>query len=156
MLYFFISSSSYLIMPSGKPPKLSSNSFMNVTFESLVVMCPYYHHSCGIDSQLVIFLSLFLFLRYRDRARAERERERETDLKAGSRLRSVSTEPDAGFELTNCEIMTWAEVGGLTDWATRVPQLTFLYAYIYFLLLQKTLKYAFFFYTSFYLYQIIF
>ena len=26
--------------------------------------------------------------------------------KAGSRLCTVSTEPDAGLELTNCEIMT--------------------------------------------------
>ena len=39
----------------------------------------------------------------------ERERERETqNLKQapGSRLQAVSPEPDAGLELTNCEIMT--------------------------------------------------
>ena len=41
----------------------------------------------------------------------------------GSRLWAVSTEPDAGLELTNCEIMTWAEVGRLTNWATQVPLL---------------------------------
>ena len=33
---------------------------------------------------------------------------------------SVNTEPDVGFEPTNCE-MTWAEGGRLTDWATQVP-----------------------------------
>ena len=34
------------------------------------------------------------------------EREGNTESKAGSRLRAVSTEPDAGLELTDCEIMT--------------------------------------------------
>ena len=34
-----------------------------------------------------------------------------------------SRESYAGFELTNREIMTWAEVGRLTDWATQVPLL---------------------------------
>ena len=34
------------------------------------------------------------------------ERERETESEAGSTLRAVGTEPDAGLELTNCEIMT--------------------------------------------------
>ena len=51
-----------------------------------------------------------------------REREGDTESEAGSRLWAVSTEPDAGLKLTNCEIMTWAEVGHSTDWATQVPQ----------------------------------
>ena len=34
------------------------------------------------------------------------EREGDTESEAGSRLRAVSTEPDAGLELTNCEIRT--------------------------------------------------
>ena len=34
------------------------------------------------------------------------EREGDTDSEAGSRLRAVSTEPDAGLELTGREIMT--------------------------------------------------
>ena len=41
----------------------------------------------------------------------ERETERElkgdTESKAGSRLRAISPEPDAGFELTDHEIVTW-------------------------------------------------
>ena len=43
------------------------------------------------------------------------EREGDTEFDAGSRLRAVSTEPDAGLELTHSEIMNGAEVGNLTD-----------------------------------------
>ena len=35
-----------------------------------------------------------------------REREGDTESEAGSRLRAVRTEPHAGLELTNREIMT--------------------------------------------------
>ena len=56
----------------------------------------------------------------------ERERERERawagESEPGSRLWAVSTEPNAGLELTDCEIMTRAEVGRSTDWATQAPQ----------------------------------
>ena len=34
------------------------------------------------------------------------EREGDAELEAGSRLQAVSTEPDAGLELRNCEVMT--------------------------------------------------
>ena len=34
------------------------------------------------------------------------EREEDTESEGGSRLQAVSTEPDIGLELTNCEIMT--------------------------------------------------
>ena len=37
---------------------------------------------------------------------AEREREGDTESEAGSRLRAVSTEPNAGLKLTNPEIIT--------------------------------------------------
>ena len=36
----------------------------------------------------------------------EGQRERETEFEAGSRLRAVSTEPDALLELTDRKIMT--------------------------------------------------
>ena len=49
------------------------------------------------------------------------EREGDTESETGSRLWAVITEPDAGLELTDCEIMTWAEVGRLTDQATQAP-----------------------------------
>ena len=48
-------------------------------------------------------------MKERERARVSRggtEREGDTESGAGSRLGAVSTEPDAGLELTNCEIMT--------------------------------------------------
>ena len=34
------------------------------------------------------------------------ERQGDSELEAGSRLRAVSTEPNLGLELTDCEIMT--------------------------------------------------
>ena len=40
------------------------------------------------------------------RAGAEREREGDGESKAGSWLQAVSTEPNAGLELKNREIMT--------------------------------------------------
>ena len=49
------------------------------------------------------------------------KREGDTESKAGSRLWAVSTEPDAGLELTNCETMAWAEVEPLTNWARQAP-----------------------------------
>ena len=51
------------------------------------------------------------------------EREGDTETEAGSRLWAVSTEPNAGLKLTDRKIMTWAEVGCLTDWATQVPRM---------------------------------
>ena len=54
----------------------------------------------------------------------EAEREGDTDSEAGSRLWANSPEPDTGLELMNCEIVTWAEVRRLTDWATQAPFLT--------------------------------
>ena len=68
------------------------------------------------------------------------ERERQSPKQApGSRLRAVSTEPGVGLELTNCEIVTWAELGLLTDWATQAL-LDFLdwyvYVYVYIFLFQ--------------------
>ena len=56
---------------------------------------------------LLYFLNVCLFLRERQSAnRGGAERERDTGSEAGSRLRAVSTEPDAGLEPTNREIMT--------------------------------------------------
>ena len=43
------------------------------------------------------------------------DREGDTESEAGSRLQAVSTEPDAGLQLTNREIVTWAEAEPLTD-----------------------------------------
>ena len=51
--------------------------------------------------------NVYLFLRERQSVRGGRaEREGVTESEAGSRLRAVSTEPDAGLELTEYKIMT--------------------------------------------------
>ena len=69
-------------------------------------------------SAFLFFFFLCLFLRETER---ERETRRETASKIGSRFQAVSTEPNVGFKLMNCAIMTWAEV--LTNWATQAPLL---------------------------------
>ena len=50
------------------------------------------------------------------------EREGDTESEAGSRLWTISPEPDAGLELTDREIVTWAEVGRLPTEPTQAPQ----------------------------------
>ena len=47
-------------------------------------------------------------------SRGGAERGADTESEAGSGLGAVRTEPDAGLEPTNREIMTWAEVWRLT------------------------------------------
>ena len=56
---------------------------------------------------------MLIFERERDRekerlsvSRGGVDREGDTEIEAGSRLRSVSTEPDMRLKLMNCEIMT--------------------------------------------------
>ena len=54
---------------------------------------------------------LFMFIYFGERQRKNvsgggAEREGDTESEAGSRLRAVSKEPDAGLELKNREIMT--------------------------------------------------
>ena len=70
----------------------------------------------GSSFFVFVFFNVYLFLRERQStSRGGAEREGDTESEAGSRLRAVSTEPDTGLEPTNHEIMTWAEVGCLTD-----------------------------------------
>ena len=69
---------------------------------------------------------IYFWERERERERAGKgQREGDTESEAGSGLWADSIEPNAGLELTSCEIMTWAEVGRLTDWATQVPHFVF-------------------------------
>ena len=64
------------------------------------------------------FFKVYLFLGQRQEHERGRDRERRRH-RIRSRLQAVSTEPDAGLELTNWEIMIWAKAGRLTDWATQ-------------------------------------
>ena len=57
----------------------------------------------------LLFFNVYLLIFERKRERESRggaEREGDTDSEASSRLQVVSTEPDAGLEPTNREIMT--------------------------------------------------
>ena len=64
----------------------------------------YYLHNSNLFKNV---FNVYLFLNERKREQWRgREREGDTESEAGSRLGAVSTEPDAGLELTNCEIMT--------------------------------------------------
>ena len=80
---------------------------------------------CATQAPLfLIFFNIYLFLRDRERqsmSRGGAEREGDTESETGSRLWAISTEPDVGLELTDREIMTWAEVGRITNWATQAP-----------------------------------
>ena len=58
------------------------------------------------------------------------EREGDTESETGSRLWAVSTEPDAGLELTDSGFVTWAKVGRLTDWATQAPPYIMILTYL--------------------------
>ena len=74
---------------------------------------------------LMFIFYLFFWERERERERASggrAQREGDTEFKAGFRFQAVSTEPDVGLKPTYGEIMTWAKVGGLTDWTARRPR----------------------------------
>ena len=67
---------------------------------------------------------MFIFETEKDRMwTGEGQREGGTESEAGSRLWAVSTEPDARLELVNSEIVTWAEIRLLTNWATQAPSI---------------------------------
>ena len=78
------------------------------------------HFQVGEIPLFLIFFNVYLFLR--ERAWAG-EGQRKRGQRIQSRLCADSSEPNVGLELTNCEIMTWAEVGCSTDWAQpRCPR----------------------------------
>ena len=71
------------------------------------------------------FFLMFIYFWRRERQSVSRggsEREGDTESEAGSRLWDVSTEPHTWLELMNPEVMTWADVRHLTDWAFQPPQ----------------------------------
>ena len=66
------------------------------------------------------------------------EREGDTESEAGSRLRAISPEPDAGLELTGPRDRDLAEVGRLTDCATQAPPKKFFFNIYLFLRQRET------------------
>ena len=65
---------------------------------------------------------MFIYFEGERVGRGRAERDRDTESEEGSRFCAGSTEPNAGLKLTSHEIMTWAEVGPSTHWATQVPR----------------------------------
>ena len=58
---------------------------------------------------LLLFFNIYSFLREKEHVHRwgrGREKAGDTESEAGSRLQAVSTEPDAGLELTDREIVT--------------------------------------------------
>ena len=53
-----------------------------------------------------IILMFILEIQRQSKSRGGSEREGDTESEAGSRLRAISTEPDAGLQLTDREIAT--------------------------------------------------
>ena len=79
------------------------------------------------EDLLSFFLFFLTFIYFWDRERQSMngggaERQGDTESEAGSRLWAVSPEPNAGLEFTDREIVTWAEVRRLTDWATQASR----------------------------------
>ena len=71
-----------------------------------------------------IVLNVYSFLRDRERQSVSRggaARGGDTESEAGCRLWTVSTEPHVGLKLKDHEIMTWADVGSSSNWATQRP-----------------------------------
>ena len=71
-----------------------------------------------LKNKVLTFLKCLILKEKTQLGEGQREKWRE---RIPSR-RHDSSEPYVGFELTNCEIMTWAEVGYSTDGATQLCQ----------------------------------
>ena len=77
------------------------------------------------QAPFLTFLTFIYFWETEWAGEGQREGETQNPKQApGSELSAQSPE-QAGLELTNREIMTWAEVGSSTNWATQVPHLLF-------------------------------
>ena len=70
------------------------------------------------STQSAFLKKMFIFEREHEWGGAERGEQR-----IWSWLSDESSELNVVFELTNCEIMIWAEVGCSTNWVTEVPLL---------------------------------
>ena len=94
-----------------------------------IYLCPkcfhihQYYDPCFVMS--FFFLTfIYLWETQRDRAQAEegkREKETQNSKQPPGSEQAVSTEPDAGLEATNHEIMTWAEVDAQLTEPSRCP-----------------------------------
>ena len=96
-----------------------NHSFKKPWFFFFLMENCFQKHLCqdlGRKTEPTLIYFLFLMFTYFEREHegvAERERSRERESQSGS-IYTVSAEPVVGFKLTNCEIMTWAEIKSRT------------------------------------------
>ena len=110
VLVLFNPSSEHL-SPPAFPSQTPGDSMPGLRFLVLILI---YFSSChtGFHNHInnILFLSfIYLFWERQRQHELGRGREREKH-RIRSRFQAVSTEPDAGLELTNHEIMTWAKI----------------------------------------------
>ena len=92
-----------MLMRSKKTKKTNVEGLLG-----LGVYCKWWRwHRPSLKKKQTFFLMFILLLRERQSmSGGGAEREGDTESEAGSRLRAVSTEPDAGLELMTREIVT--------------------------------------------------
>ena len=79
----------------------------------------------------IFFFLMFIYFWERENVRAWGEGAESGRHRIWSRLYAVSTEPNVGLELVNWEIMTWAEVRRLTNWATQAtPPMSVIFTFL--------------------------
>ena len=129
---FLLKTTLYLICwfkPSGSNVESHCN-FDSGTFEDQwrwAFSHVFVDHLNNFSQEISIQVPFLTFIYFWDRERQSMnrggaEREGDTECETGSRLWAVSTEPDTRLKLVKCKILTWAEVGRLTNWATQVPR----------------------------------
>ena len=134
ILFLVFGGISILFSRVAAPAMQKRSSFSTSSPTSVVVWVVYFSHYDWCEILIYglnhFFFSTFIYFWDRERQSMNgggSEREEDTESEAGSRLWAVSTEPDTGLELTDREIMTWAEVGCFTYWATQVSQFNLLF-----------------------------
>ena len=108
-------------LTASKSQTQDSKSHLSDSKTLSTALChPYIVCVCVCVCVCVFFLFCFIYFeRERERERERREREyvstKATEReRIPSRLWAVTTEPDAGFNLTNQEVMTWVEIKSWT------------------------------------------
>ena len=91
---------------------------------SSILIWKYFLHTMSMHSGVIIFFSrLFIIERQRETGHEHGRGTERRGRGIWSRLQALSYQHRArcGAQLKNHEIMTWADVGCLTDWATQAP-----------------------------------
>ena len=112
LFYFTLS-----IRFSNSFPTLLFNPWLNSLIQFLIQIHGYKACPCLPSLALFYFFKLIFEREITSGGGTQRGGQ-----KSRSGLCTESSKPDAGLELTNLEIMTWAKVGRSANWATQVPR----------------------------------